>query len=84
MSSLGKILDLIKALGQLVVFTMAYLGGRRSVAKEIEAETNKKGLEEATRVYDNREKVRFKYERVKFIIPNNWSSVEQLRKTNKN
>ena len=65
-------LNFLKSLFQLITYTLAYFAGRKSVMEHVEAESAKKSLEEATRVYNERESTKEKYIQLKKEIPDKW------------
>lgn len=67
-----KYLDYLKVFGKFLFYTLAYIAGKRSATQEIEAESAKKSLEEATRVYEKREATKEKYIDIKKKTPNEW------------
>lgn len=61
-------LKFLATLLRFIVYTMAYMAGKKSA----EAESTKAALEESNRVVTEREKVRAKYLNLKQRIPNVW------------
>ena len=69
---------------KMIFYTFLYLMGKRVAREEIQAASDKKALEETTKILIEREETRKKYDALKKTTPNDWDSLRRVRKTSSN
>lgn len=58
---------------------LAYTLGKKASREEIEAQSNKKALEEANETLKSREETRAKYDQLRSITPNSWDELHKVK-----